>query len=45
MNSKNNNNKKTQTKTNKKYINPFSMDIKDDFYDPFMNYQKKGYSN
>ena len=35
MNSKNNNNKKTQTKTNKKYINPFSMDIKDDFYDPF----------
>ena len=35
MNSKNNNNKKTQAKTNKKYINPFSMDIKDDFYDPF----------
>ena len=35
MNAKNNNNKKTQTKTNKKYINPFSMDIKDDIYDPF----------
>ena len=42
MNSNNNNNKKQQSKKginqNKKYkknINPFSMDIRDDFYDPF----------
>ena len=42
MNSNNKNNKKQQAKkeTNqnkkcKKYINPFSMGIKDDFYDPF----------
>ena len=39
MNANNNNNKKTQakkqTKNNKKFINPFKMDITDDFYDPF----------
>ena len=42
MNSNNSNNKKqqakkgiNQNKKSKKYINPFSMDIKDDFYDPF----------
>ena len=39
MNANNNNNKKTQTKkqakSNKKFINPFKMDITDDFYDPF----------
>ena len=42
MNSNNNNNKKqqakkgiNQNKKSKKYINPFSMDIRDDFYDPF----------
>ena len=42
MNSNNNNNKKQQSKKginqNKKYktvINPFSMDIRDDFYGPF----------
>ena len=42
MNSNNSNNKKQQAKKginqnqkSKKYINPFSMDIRDDFYDPF----------
>ena len=42
MNSNNNNNKKqqakkgiNQNKKSKKFINPFSMDIRDDFYDPF----------
>jgi hypothetical protein len=39
MNANNNNNNKTQakkqTKNNKKFINPFKMDITDDFYDPF----------
>ena len=42
MNSNNSNNKKqqakkgiNQNKKSKKYINPFSMDIRDDFYDPF----------
>ncbi len=42
MNSNNNNNNKTQAKKQvnhnskcKKTINPFSMDITDDFYDPF----------
>ena len=42
MNSNNNSNKKQQAKKginqnqkSKKYINPFSMDIRDDFYDPF----------
>ena len=42
MNSNNNNNKQTesnkdskQTKTCKRCLNPFSLDIKDDIYDPF----------
>ena len=42
MNSNNSNNKKqqakkgiNQNKKSKKFINPFSMDIRDDFYDPF----------
>ena len=42
MNSNNNNNKKTQTKKTenhnskcRKTLNPFRMDISDDFYDPF----------
>ena len=42
MNSTNNNNKKTETKkgsnprkTWRRSVNPFSMDIDDDFYDPF----------
>ena len=42
MNSNNNNNKQTEskkdskkTKTCKKCLNPFSLDIKDDIYDPF----------
>ena len=35
MNANNNNNKKTQTKKQSKSINPFTMDITDDFYDPF----------
>jgi hypothetical protein len=42
MNSTNNNNKKTQAKKEskqrkscKRCINPFRLDINDDFYDPF----------
>ena len=42
MNSNNNNNKQTEskkdskkTKTCKRCLNPFSLDIKDDIYDPF----------